>query len=213
MPSHRTVRFRTPKVSNAPIVGPALTAIRTACTPHSEHLGGLAPVFERIGQHVDATVAQPDYDGFFPAAGRRILVVVSDVLWGNLVLLTDYGVEDVALVMSETDRFYARFAGGEFSDGICQCWADWSRHARKSFRREEAAWNDLASISVGSLLFISPDVRSRLAEITASSDTPVLAIALNSTGTTRKRLKCSVRALAFPLPSWACASGAVAGNA
>jgi hypothetical protein len=60
---------------------------------------------------------------------------------------------------------------------------------------------------------VRPGARAELAQIIADGETPVLAIALDSTGTTRKRLKCSVRAVVFPLPSWDRASGAVAGHA
>jgi hypothetical protein len=74
-------------------------------------------------------------------------------------------------------------------------------------------WNDTATVALGGLLYARPGARAELAQIVAGGETPVLAIALDSTGTTRKRLKCSVRAIVFPLPSWARASGAVAGHA
>jgi hypothetical protein len=195
----------------ATVVGPGLSAVRAVCNLYSEqHLAGLAPVFERIGQHLDTTVSRPGHDGLFSANRKRVIVVVSDVLWGDLVLLTEVRADEIRRALT---AHALPFTGKQLSDAICHGWTDWSRHARKRFRRGAPAWSDLATVSVGGLLFISPDARIRLAEVAASGETPVLAIALNSTGTTKKRLKCSVRAIVFPLPSWARASGAVAGHA
>jgi hypothetical protein len=198
------------------IVGPGLSAVRAACKPHIERLAGLAPVFERIGQHLDTTVSQPGYDGLFCASRRTVVVVVSDVLWGDLVLLTEIRPDELTRALEAykaLEAYNVPFTGRQISDGVCRGWTDWSRHARKSFRRGAPAWSNLASVSVGGLLSVSPDARFELAEVAARGETPVLAIALNSTGTTRKRLKCNVRAIVFPLPSWARASGAVAGHA
>jgi hypothetical protein len=187
-----------------------LSAVRAACNLYGEQLAGLAPVFERIGQHLDTTVSRSGHGGLFSANRKRVIVVVSDVLWGDPVLLTELCTDEIrrALIASALP-----FTRKQLSDGICHGWTDWSRHARKCFRRGSPAWNDLATVSVGGLLFIFPDARIKLAEVAASGATPVLAIALNSTGTTRKRLKCNVRAIVFPLPSWARASGVVAGHA
>jgi hypothetical protein len=192
------------------VVGPGLSAVRAACKPHGERLAGLAPVFERIGQHLDTTVSQPGYDGLFCTSRRTVVVVVSDVLWGDMVLLTEVRPDELTKAL---EAYNLPFTGQQISDGVCRGWTDWSRHARKRFRRGAPAWSSLASVSVGGILFVSPGARFELAEVVARGETPVIAIALNSTGTTRKRLKCSVRAVVFPLPSWARASGAVAGHA
>jgi len=196
--------------AGASIAGPGLSAVRAACEPYGEQLAGLAPVFERIGQHLDTTVSQPGHDGFFSVNRQRVLVVVSDVRWGSLVLLTEVRADEIGRGLA---AHAMPVTGKQRSDAVCHGWADWSRHARKSFRRGTPAWNELATVSVGGLLFICPDARSRLAAVAISGETPVLAIAFDSTGTTRKRLKCSVRAIVFPLPNWARASGAVAGHA
>jgi hypothetical protein len=190
--------------------GPALSAVRANFASFPEQLAGLAPVFERIGQHLDTTVSQPGHDHLFSESRKRVLVGVSDALWGDLVLLTALRADEIRRALTAAAL---PFTGKQLSDGICYCWADWSRHARKSFRRGVPAWSDLATVSVGGLLFISPEVRIKLAEVAGTGDMPVLAVAMDSTGTTRKRLKCSVRAIVFPLPSWARASGAVSGHA
>ena len=203
-------RPRISQRAGAPIVGPGLSAVRAACKSYGEQMAGLAPVFERIGQHLDTTVSQPGHDGLFSTNRQRVIVVVSDVLWGSLVLLTEVRADEIRRALT---AHAVPFTGKQLSDAICHGWTNWSRHARISFRRGVPAWSDLATVSVGGLLFISPEARIRLAQVAAGGETPVLAIAMDSTGTTRKRLKCSVRAIVFPLPSWARASGAVAGHA
>jgi hypothetical protein len=205
------VRARPLDSATESVVGPGLSAVRAVCLLHSEQqLAGLMPVFERIGRHLDTTVSQPGHDGLFCAKRDRVIVVVADVLWRDLVLLTEVSPDEIGRAMT---AHALPFTGKQMSDAVCRGWTDWSRHARKSFRRGVPAWSALATISVGGLLFISPDARIKLAQVAASGEAPVLAVALNTTGTTRKRLKCSVRAIVFPLPSWARASGAVAGHA
>jgi hypothetical protein len=184
--------------------------VRAAYEPYGEKLTGFAPVFDRIGQHLDTTVAHPSHDGLFAADRKRVIVVVSDLLWGDSVLLTEVRGDEIARALK---AHALPFTGKQLSDAVCLGWANWSRHARMSFRRGVPAWSDTATASVGGLLFIRPDARIKLADVTAGGETPVLAVALNSVGTTRKRLKCSVRAVVFPLPNWARASGAVAGHA
>ena len=203
------------------VVGPALSAVRGVCKSQRKYLVGLVPVFDRIGRHLDATLSHPSTDKLLPANVRRLVIAVSDAAWRDKVLITDYRVDEVAPLMASAGSFLASYAdarGDQFStetlsDGLSGCWAKWSRHAGKSFRRGAPAWNDLADVSVGSLLLISPDLRRRLDRIAVSGAIPVLAIAINSSGTTREHLKCSVRAIVFPLPAWMRASGIVAGHA
>jgi hypothetical protein len=136
-------------------------------------------------------------------------------------LATQYDASEIDPLMTTADGFFDSYAvvrGGllgptELSVAVCGCWIEWSRHARESFRRQARAWNDLADVSVGALLLARPDIRRELDRIALCGAVPVLAVALNSAQATATRVKCNVRAVALSLPSWICASGAVAGRA
>jgi hypothetical protein len=216
-------QFRASKSVTASVVGPGLSAVRAACALNSEQLAGLAPVFERIGQHLDATMSRPATDERFRATGRGILVAVSDVRWQRreFVLITEFGVDELGSLIKKANEFYdscettlgMRFETTELSEAVCACWIQWSRHAYKSFRRRIPAWDDSADIGVASLLLAAPDLRQELVRIAVSGDVPVLAVALNSAHATASHLKCNIRYLALSLPAWARASGVVAGRA
>lgn len=203
------------------VVGPALSAVRRVCQPLEDDLAGLAPVFDRIGRQLDTTLSYPSMDEILPTNDRRLVVAVSDDAWRDKVLIIDYRVDEIGPLMTKTNAFFTDVAGAcgdhfsteTLSARLGGCWAKWSRHAHKSFRRGTPAWNDLADVSVGGLLLISPDLRRRLDQIAVSGAIPVFAVAINSNGTTREHLKCFVRAIVFPLPAWMRASGVVAGHA
>ncbi|MBR1124516.1 hypothetical protein JQ628_23520 [Bradyrhizobium lablabi] len=168
------------------------------------------PVFEKIGRHIDATMAQPRYDKLFAVDRERVVIAVGDTQWGDRVLLTELRVDEIAqalvvCALPVTEK--------QLSEAVCHGWAEWSRRARKSFRRGVPAWNNQATASVGGILFLCPEFRAKLAQLAVSGEVPVIAIAIDSAGTTRKRLKCRVRAAVFPWPAWARASGHVAGCA
>jgi hypothetical protein len=203
------------------LASPALSAVRDACETQHEHLAGLAPVFERIGRQIDMTLSEPSAEIFLPANAGRLIVAVSDAVWRGPTLITDYGTDEIALLLAKTNNVLSDLAdacGDQFgsealANGFGGVWAKWSRHARKSFRRGVPAWNALADASIGSILLTSPEYRRQFERITAGGDIPVLAVAINSVGTTPRRLKCAVRAVFFSLPAWMRASGAVAGRA
>jgi hypothetical protein len=180
----------------------------------------LAPVFERIGEHLDAALAQPGLDHFFTGRKRRIAIAISDVKWRGTVVLTGYDEDDVRRIsLSANGALKASAADFEVgcvvmpTDFIGLVWAAWSRRTRKDIRAGTIALPNAPDAIVGALFLSSADLRNRLDEIAIGGATPVLAIALDTTGTTRRRLKCRLRAIAFPLPEWAPVSGPVAGNA
>lgn len=216
----RGARRHVSRQAASAIAGPSLSAVRAACELYGEELAGLAPVFDRIGRRLDETLSHPTADEYFSANGRRVVVAVSDARWRHEVLFTKYDVDEIEPLMTKADGFFRSYAivrGGDLgttdlADAVCACWVEWSRHARKSFRRRVAAWTDVADVSVGALLLASPDIRRGLDRIAVGGDVPVLAVAINSTHATPTHLKCNVRAFALSLPSWICASGAVAGH-
>jgi hypothetical protein len=204
------------------IVGPGLSAVRASCDLWAEDTAAVAPVFERIGQQLDAAICQPGLDHFFTAEARQIVVAITDARWRSAVLFTTYSEHDVrpvslradaALRASIADCKDAGHAAVRPTDFIGPVWADWSRRVRKNIRTGATLWSNAPDLPVGTLFLCFAALRAQLDEIAAGGGTPVLAIALNSAGSTRRRLKCTLRAIAFPLPTWACASGAVAGNA
>jgi len=180
-----------------------------------------APVFDRIGQQLDAAICQPGLDRFFTAEARQIVVAISDARWRSAVLFTAYSERDVRPVSLSADAALkasiadCRGAGHSVrpTDFIGPIWADWSRRARNDIQNDATVWGRAPDLPVGTLFLCFATLRAQLDEIAIGGATPVLAIALNSTGSTRRRLKCTLRAVVFPLPAWACASGAVAGNA
>jgi hypothetical protein len=181
----------------------------------------LASVFERIGGHLDAAACRPDLNRVFAPGTKQIVVGISDVTWRNTVVLAVYTEHDIRPVSLGADAALnavaasCREAGADPApaDLIGFAWAAWSRDARKNLRTGRAFWNSAPDLPVGGIFLLFEGQRNRLDEAARSGAVPVLAIALNTTGTTRQRLKCQLRAAAFPLPNWACATGAVAGSA
>ncbi|MFZ2160461.1 MAG: hypothetical protein WAV72_30675 [Bradyrhizobium sp.] len=181
----------------------------------------MTPVFDRIGQQLDAAICQPGMDQFFTAETRQIVVAISDARWRNAVLFTAYSEHDVRPVsLSAHAALKASIAdckdAGHIvrpTDFIGPAWADWSRRVRKNIRTGATVWSSAPDLPVGTLFLCFATLRAQLDEIAVGGGTPVLAIALDSTGSTRRRLRCKLGAVVFPLPAWACASGAVAGNA
>jgi len=217
----RQVRLIVSKHAASSHAGPGLSAIRASCDLWAEGVAGLASVFERIGEQLDAVIAQPGLDHFFTADRGQIVVAISDAKWKNAVLFTAYSAYDVepitlcaksALNASIADCENAGLVVGR-TDFIPHVWTEWSRVAGKGVRSGTAILENSPDLQVGSLFLCFPDVRRQLEDIARSGDVPMLAVALSSIGTTRLRLKCTLRAVAFPLPRWACASGAVAGHA
>lgn len=196
----------------AAVVGPIQSAIRAKCSLGAgETLAGFEPVFARIGSQLDRIIASADHEAVL-VTPVCIIVAVSDVAWGDRVLATHFAPEEFAM-----PRLKAAFEPLEkanlLPETVCSLWTTWSRQAHRNFRRRLTAWDDRATAAVGGILFSNPGALGEIAAIGGSGRTPILAIALNSKGSTQERSKCSVRAAVIPLPDWARARGAVAGNA
>jgi hypothetical protein len=217
----KSLRLHISRHVPSSIAGPGLSALRECYDVSADPEVTLAPVFERIGGHLDAAVSRPDLNRVFAPGVKQIVVGISDATWRSTVVLAVYTEHDIRPVSLGADAALnavaatCREAGAEHgpSDLIGFAWAAWSRGARKNLRSGRAFWNSAPDLPVGGLFLHFEGLRNRLDEAARSGAIPVLAIALNTAGTTRQRLKCQLRAAAFPLPNWACAAGAVAGSA
>lgn len=217
----RDLRLHVSRGAPGLIAGPCLSALRECYDVSVDPKSTLAPVFERIGGHLDAAVCRPDLSHLFDAGVKQLVVGISDTTWRGTVVLavyTEHDIRPVSLAADDALNAVAaecRKAGAAptLSDVIGFAWAAWSRGAQKNLRSGRPFWNSAPNPPVGTLFLHYEHLRNRLDEAARSGSIPVLAIALNTTGTTRQRLKCRLRAAAFPLPSWACASGAVSGSA
>lgn len=201
--------------------GPALSAIRELCALPSNTDKASAPVFELIGTQLDASIGRRELDRLFMVTPNQLIVAISDVAWGDIVIFAVYDEIDICSAAgSASTTVTATLADcaeagvdAELPDVISVLWANWSRGARKIIRAGRAVCNGAPRLPVGALFLCGSALQKLVVEISDSGSVPVMAIALNSIGSTRRRPKCGVSAMALPFPGWACASGAVAGNA
>ncbi|MDB5616228.1 MAG: hypothetical protein JWQ24_466 [Tardiphaga sp.] len=197
-----------------------LSAVRAGFDLSTKHANAFAPVFDCIGRRLDAAVCQPDFDSFFINDARQIIVAISDASWTDAAAVTAYSEHDVGPISTAADQALkatirdCRSIGSDVSpdEVISVVWANWTGQALTSIRGNETSSKTLPDLAVGTLFSRSASVRGQLDAIAMAGGTPVLAIALNSIGSTSQRPKCSVRAIVTTFPTWACASGAVAGH-
>ncbi|MGO3928151.1 hypothetical protein [Rhodopseudomonas pseudopalustris] len=199
------------------VIGPCAAAIREKC-PAGADLAGLEPVFDRIAQDLDFTLARQALDDFVVGDGRRIVVAISDATWRNSVMITSYQENELPpmgkAARSALDDYAAAGAPAGYANFIGGFWAAWSRFVKTKLRDGRAPDSDeAADICVGLLLISFPAILARIDEIARGGATPALAIALNSAGATPRRVKCKIRLVAFTLPNWARCGGDVAGRA
>ncbi len=191
------------------VVGPCLAALRQACAPHRDDMVGLAPVFDRIGRHLDCALSQPISDDVLYARGGRLIIVVSDKIW-RTAMSTSFSECDIHRLVSHAAACLAegRVGAATAMRVSARFWELWSQHAVDSFRSGDIAWNGTAGAALGVLLSDMPAALHEMRSTLADGKTPVLAIALNTGG-----FKRSIRAVVFTMPSWARAFGVVAGHA
>ena len=215
---YRPLNLVVSKCEPGPVAGPGLSAVRASADLWSDGMARFAPVFERIGRSLDAAVCQPGPDQFFTAEKRQIVVAISDASWSDTAVLAAYSEHDLRLISAAAGKAFkaiirdCKIAGADANpkQTINVLLANWTGPALASIRD-----NDTCSppdLPVGTLFTCFAGLRGQL-DAVAAGETPVPAIALNSIGSTRRHPKCSLRAVVFPLPAWAGASGAVAGNA
>ena len=200
--------------------GPMLNAIRASFDLSTKNANTFAPAFNCIGQRLDAAASQPEFDSFFTDDARQVIVAICDASWGDAAVVTAYSEHDVGPLSTAADQALkatlrdCRRLGSDVSpdEVISVVWASWTDQALASIRRNEKSSRTLPDLSVGTLFSRSASVRDQLDVIAMAGGTPVLAIALNSIGSTSRQPKCSVRAIVTTFPTWACASGAVAGR-
>jgi hypothetical protein len=217
----RAVQFRLFKHKPDSISGPGLTAVQRAYEPWIGDLADLLPAFDRIGQQLDVALSQPDMIDFVTPHEDQLLVGICDLAWRKEVVFASYSIEHLKPLLRAADRAIdesiagCKNAGGgsfERPDCLGLLTAAWSRHARHAMRTGRATYRLAPDVSVGGILSCSAELRRLTENIAAAGSIPALAIVFNSAGTTRRRLKCKLRAFAFPFPKWACATGSVAGH-
>ena len=210
------------RVTPRSIAGPCLTAVRTAYSAYENRRLVLAPVFDRVGEQLDAALADRRLELLGIDGERTIVVAISDAVGPSFVVLTSYRGQEVPIAMADAlkalDSCAAAFCSSDFALSLAKTigayWVTWSDNVRQKMQRGAQPVRCKATdICVGSLLATSPDLREQIDHIAAHGDTPVITVALNSAGTNRERLKCKLLVLVFALPAWARSSGVVAGSA
>lgn len=200
--------------------GPMLSAIRAGFDLSTKHTKAFAPTFDCIGRGLDAAVRQPDLDSFFTGDARQIIVAVSDASWTNAAVLTAYNEQDVGHICVAANKALSaslrdcKALGAKIAPMqiLSTAWAHWTELADAGIRAGDKFSSILPDIPVGAILMSSSELRAALDAVVMEGGTPVLAIALNSIGSTGQHPKCSVLAIVRTFPTWACASGAVAGH-
>jgi hypothetical protein len=185
-------------------------------------MSAFARTLERIGENLDAAICSPGPDELFVAGAKRIVVAISDTRWkSGFVMLTAYDEQEVrpvslgAKAALDAALVEGRNAGAPIKERhvVNVAWAEWSRRVSKQRRESTQPLQDAPDTPVGLLFICCAPIRERIDEIVRAGDTPVLAVALNSAGLSRRSVGCSLRAVVFPVPAWAQKSGRVAGSA
>jgi hypothetical protein len=201
----------------APVRGPASAAIQASCELNTHESGEIPPVFHRIANHIDFELTRPAAETFFRSGLKRLVVGASDASWRRGTLLSCYDQGDLdglaqwgdlrlRQALSECVRKYPAASDHVPLGYLATLWSKQIQRVMRSGRRSPAALS--ANDILGGVLFECSDLLPQIRSILETEDTPVLAIAMNSTSS-----KCWLRTFAFPLRNWVHAAGAVAGHA